>query len=190
MDRKYEFTGETKTEFGVTLHRIRALRAFGNVKANELGGWVEAEINLSQDGNAWVSGNARVSGNAQVCGDALVYGNARVYGDAQVSGNARVYGDAWVYGDARVYCDAWIYKQKHVFTKRNIGSRNDTTTFFRNMSREIFVVCGCFRGNIAEFESAVKKTHGNNQHAQDYAKAIEMAKIWIDLDGEGFETEE
>ena len=67
MSKKYELTNETKPlEGGTVLHRIRALRdipRFG-VKAGELGGFVEEENNLSQDGDAWVSDNAEVSGDA------------------------------------------------------------------------------------------------------------------------------
>lgn len=62
MNKKFELTTETKVVFGITLHRIRALVAFGSVEAGELGGWIEKEENLSADGNAWVSGNARVYG--------------------------------------------------------------------------------------------------------------------------------
>ena len=65
---KYEFTGETKVFFGVTLNRIRAvaaIAAFG-VAAGDLGGWIEREENLQVSGDAWVYGNARVSGNAWV----------------------------------------------------------------------------------------------------------------------------
>ena len=78
-EKKYELTNETKTLAGGTvLHRIRALRdipRFG-VKAGELGGFVEEENNLSQDGDAWVSGKARVSGGAEVSGNAKVFCNA------------------------------------------------------------------------------------------------------------------
>ena len=56
--KKYEFTGETKTVFGRTLHRIRAILDFGDVKAGDIGGWVEKESNLSHEGDAWVYGNA------------------------------------------------------------------------------------------------------------------------------------
>ena len=79
---KYEFTGETKVEFGVTFKRIRALVAIApiGIGVGDVGGWVEKESNLSQSvGNAWVSGNARVSDNARVYGDAWVYGNTWVY---------------------------------------------------------------------------------------------------------------
>ena len=66
MNRKYEFTGETRNWVGRTLHRIRAVRDFGDVKAGDLGGWSETESNLSNDGNAWVYGDARVSGRKHI----------------------------------------------------------------------------------------------------------------------------
>lgn len=55
---KYKITDETITHFGRTLHRIEALQDFGDVKAGGKGGYVEREINLSQSGNCWVSGDA------------------------------------------------------------------------------------------------------------------------------------
>ena len=78
--KKYELTSETKVINGVKLHRIKALNSFGRVEKGELGGWIESEKNLSQDGNAWVEGNATVSGNAWVEGNATVSGNAVVSG--------------------------------------------------------------------------------------------------------------
>ena len=70
---KYTLTAETKNYYGIVLHRVR-------YTDGSLGGWIEKESNLSQDGDA------------QVYGDALVYGDARVYGDALVCGDALVYG--------------------------------------------------------------------------------------------------
>ena len=96
--KKYEFTGETKEFCGRTLHRIRAVRDFGDVSAGEVGGWIEDGVNLSHYGDACVSGDACVYGDARVYGDAWVYGDACVSGDACVYGAARVYGDARVYG--------------------------------------------------------------------------------------------
>ena len=65
--KKFELTTEFITNaFGNKLFRINALVEFGDVKAGELGGYVEKEENVSQDGNAWVSGDARVYGNAWV----------------------------------------------------------------------------------------------------------------------------
>ena len=80
--KKYELTSETIKINGITLYRIRAIKSFSNVKAGDLGGWIEKEDNLSQIGNAWVYSNAKV------------YGNAKVFGDAQVSGKAQIFGNA------------------------------------------------------------------------------------------------
>lgn len=62
--KKFELTADRIEEKGVTLHRIKALIDFGDVKAGELGGYVEKEENLSQYGNAWVYRHAKVFGNA------------------------------------------------------------------------------------------------------------------------------
>lgn len=75
--KKFELTSEFITNiFGKKLFRVKALVEFGSVKAGELGGYIEKEENLSHNGNAWVSGDAKVSGNAWVYGDAWVSGNA------------------------------------------------------------------------------------------------------------------
>ena len=68
---KFKLTDEFKTVLGTKLFRIEATASFGNVNKGDKGGWVEKESNLSQDGNAWVYGDAEVSGNA------WVYGNAK-----------------------------------------------------------------------------------------------------------------
>ena len=122
--KKYELTNETKTLAGGTvLHRIRALRDIprSGVKAGELGGFVEGENNLSQDGDAWIFCNANVYGNAEVydnskvSGDTWIFGNAKVYGDAEVYGKAWVFCDAWVFGNAKVSGKAWVYGNARVF---------------------------------------------------------------------------
>ncbi len=108
--RKYELTEETKTLADNTvLHRIRALRDIPRygVKAGYLGGWIEKENNLSQDGDA--------CDNACVCGDALVSDNARVSRNACVSGNARVYGDA----DYMTFKNTWSSGRWFTYTRSN-----------------------------------------------------------------------
>lgn len=61
MNKKYELlVDDTITFLGWKLFRIKALISFGSVEAGELGGYVAKEGNLSHDGDAWVSGNARV----------------------------------------------------------------------------------------------------------------------------------
>jgi hypothetical protein len=74
--KKFILTDETIEMFGVTLHRIKAVRSFGNVNDGDLGGFVEKEENISENFEAWVYCNAKVWGNAKVSGNAEVSGNA------------------------------------------------------------------------------------------------------------------
>lgn len=63
--KKYELTAEFIEKWGKKLFRIKALIGFGSVEAGELGGYVEKEDNLAQNGNAWVFDDAEVCGNAE-----------------------------------------------------------------------------------------------------------------------------
>lgn len=156
--KKYELTGETKEIGGVTLHRIRALIDIPehDVKAGDLGGWIEAERNLSQNGEAWVTGSACVTGKALVTGE------------------ARVTGNAWVRGNARVM------ESSDCITIGAIGSRDDTTTFYRGTDGGIYVSCGCFSGSIDDFSAEVKQVHAGTKHERTYLLAIELAKAQIE----------
>ena len=197
--KKYELTDETIEVYGTALHRIKALKDFGNVKKGELGGYVESERNLSQEGNCWVCGNAKVCGDAEVCGNAWVFGNAEVYGNAKVYGNAWVDGNAWVfgnaevYGNAKVYGNAWVYGNAEVCGNakvcgdadyiiiKGLGSKYRNTTIFRT-KENIAVKCGCFYGTLAEFVDKVKETHGNSKFAKEYLALIDLVKIHFELE--------
>ena len=70
MEKKYILTDDVIDFNGHTLHRIKALRDFCDVKSGDLGGYIENENNLSQENNAWVTGSALVTGSAHVTGNA------------------------------------------------------------------------------------------------------------------------
>ena len=92
-------------------------------------------------------------------------------------------GNAWVFGNARVSGDAKICDKGHFLTIGPIGSRNATTTFFRDKDNEITVSCGCFLGKIDNFLQKVKETHGESKHGRAYRISAELAKEQIDLEG-------
>ena len=67
--KKYELLLDKSIEFmGRKLFRIKALVDIESkfVKVGDEGGYIEAEKNLDQSGDAWVSGNARVSGKYRI----------------------------------------------------------------------------------------------------------------------------
>ena len=89
MEKKFELISESKTIVlsdgsERTVYRIKALRDFADVKAGQLGGWVEKETNLSQAGNCFIYDDA------VVCDDAVVVEAAVVKDQAVVKDNARV----------------------------------------------------------------------------------------------------
>lgn len=102
--KKYELTTETEIVGGIILYRIRALRdiPLHHVKAGDLGGWIESERNLSQQGDCWVGENACICGDAVISEHALVEGKAQIYGNARVSHFAQINGDTHVSGDVSV----------------------------------------------------------------------------------------
>jgi hypothetical protein len=136
---KYEITNETRAIELKTVHRIRALKDFGDVKAGDYGGWVQTKNNLSQEGDCWIYDEAiamdmarikdnaklmnesRASGHAKILDSAILTNSAEafdrchIYGNAKIQGFAKVYGEAEVYGDtvmkdqARAHKSAWVY---------------------------------------------------------------------------------
>ena len=112
MEKKYELLDDNFEVLGFvekkTLYRIKALRDFGDVKAGELGGYIEKEENLSHEGNCWVYDNARVSCDARVYGDAQIRDNAKIYNYAQIYGNAIISNNANVKDYAHVYDNASV----------------------------------------------------------------------------------
>lgn len=105
--KKYELLPDPRMTLkdGTVLHRIRALRTFGEgflaVEAGELGGWVQSEDNLSQDGNCWVFNTAIVIEQARVSGDARIF-SSLIFGQARVSGSCSVFNDAQIGGTSVV----------------------------------------------------------------------------------------
>ena len=133
MDKKYELVKEDSIKFeGRSLFRIKALKDFQTIdgcviKVGDLGGYIQSENNLSQEGKAWVSDiacvsdnakvfdNAYVFNNACVCDNAKVFDNAYVFNNAFVCENACVYDNAYVYGNACVCSNAGVYGNACVF---------------------------------------------------------------------------
>ena len=171
MNKKYELTDETKEIGGITLHRIRALMDISRygVRAGDIGGWIEAESNLPQYGNAWVSDDARVCGNAWVSDDARVYGNAVVCGDA------RVYGEALVNGNAEVSGNAEVKSIRDYAVFKNGWSSGRWFTYTR--SNRMWRV-GCFHGTGEEL---IAKAYKDSELSGKCYEAIVRAQEAIDM---------
>ena len=114
-NQKYEITDIAHEKYPF-LHRIRALRDIGTeVKAGDLGGFVEHEGNLSFEpgDDAWVYNDAIIAGDgcadmgtilkvrAVVCGNAYASHGSVLFGDARAEDDTYIRG-ATLFGNARV----------------------------------------------------------------------------------------
>lgn len=72
------------------------------------------------------------------------------------------------------------------YTTEKIGSRSDNTFFYCGETyydkKNVQVACGCFSGDLHEFEKAVETKHGDNEYAQQYRKEIEKVKVLFELE--------
>ena len=172
MEKKFELTDNfVINAFGIKLFQIKCTKAFKYANEGDLGGYVEKEDNLSQSGDAWVSGNAWVYGDAQVSGNAWVSGDAQVYGDARVSGDAQVYGNARVENN-HMHCGFDCF-----------GSCNRHTHAYKTKGNKVEITCGCFRGSLEEFEKKVEETHKGTIYEKQYKAIINLIKIKFGIDG-------
>lgn len=142
MENKYLILKDDTIEYyGRTLHRIMALKDFGEVKTGTLGGYIEREYNLSQNGDCWIHDNAKVfddarvyenasiSGNVDICGNAKIYGHAGIYQNVTISGNAMIYGYARVMGRAKIYGKAKIHGNAEIQGEASI---NENAEIYEN----------------------------------------------------------
>lgn len=157
--KKYILTDITMEYVGHKLYRIKAVKNFSNIHKGDLGGWIEDEDNLSQEGECWVYHNAKVFGNAKLFENARVGNEAEVYGNAQVFGNALIYSHANVCDNAIVYDNAMVLNNASVYNNArvhdNVTVCDDAAVFGNAIVSDNAEVCG----NAKVFEYA--KVHEN-----------------------------
>lgn len=118
--KKFELTTESKEINGKTVYRIRSLIDFKGivaVKRECLGGFIEKEENLSQEGNCWIFDDSAVYGNARVHDNAILQCRAEVYGNSKIHGRAIISGSE-IRDDANI-CDAAVFNST-IYQNANI----------------------------------------------------------------------
>lgn len=113
MKPKYEISDVAHPRYP-WLHRVRALLGFRmGVCAGDLGGYVQSEENLSQEGNCWIFDNAIACDGSLVDQQAILAENAVARGSAMVSGTAAVRNNA-VIDDQAIVMAGMVCECAHV----------------------------------------------------------------------------
>ena len=107
--KKYSFTGISMIYKGHILNQIQALVDIPDrgIKANDLGGWLESDKNMSQEGTCWATGETKVMDRALICDDAFVKDSV-LDQSAKVSETARVI-NSYISGCAEVFNEALVF---------------------------------------------------------------------------------
>ncbi len=137
----YQDNGEKRH---VTLRQIVALQDFHDVQAGTLGGWVEDEQVLSQQGSCWiydensmVFGGSRIADSARISQPCTIYDGVDISGHAWVDGaeicrGARLSGNVLVQrsrvsGECLLGDDARILNGSEIIAARGLTLDNDAT---------------------------------------------------------------
>ena len=120
---------------------------------------IRALVNFGNVEKGDLGGFVEKEENLDQSGNAWVSGNAEVYGNAEVSGNAKVSGD-------------WDYA-----IVKGFGRYCRNTTFYRGQDGKIYVVCGCFHGDLEAFRGQVIDTHGDSKYAKEYLMIADLMEL-------------
>ena len=74
-------------------------------------------------------------------------------------------------------CDANLCGAKNILAVGPIGSRLDITYAVKYRDR-IMIKCGCFWGDLEQWQAQCRATHGDNSHAAAYAAAADFIRAY------------
>ena len=113
MNQKYEITDIVHPQYP-WLHRIRALRDVReDVHVGDLGGFVQSEENLSQEGQCWGANNAVAAEESYISGDAIMWDYSCARGCAVNSGKSRIGGEA-IIEDHAIVTSGYVHGNVHI----------------------------------------------------------------------------
>ena len=142
-----------------------------------------------------IYGNVSISGSTFIC-------NSKIFDCALITGNASIF-DTIIYekatitsgnisngiikGNANITCSIEL-NNDFLITSNNdfcmfagFGSANRSTYVYKLQNGEIEIACGCFFGNLSEFEEQVRETHNRTIYEKEYLTIIELIKLKFNL---------
>lgn len=158
--KKYEITEITHPKYP-WLHRIRArCQVNEQVGPGALGGYVQTEDNLSQDGTCWIYNQAICCEEAVVEDDGRMFDGTVARGSALISGDARMFERAVAEGNSSFFSGE--LKEDARLSGNAVVNRSDNglSPLIGRKSNVYGSVCGWFvvNDNIFEGEHYLNRT--------------------------------
>ena len=137
-NKKYEMLMDEENTIewkGHTLHRIRALRDFGDIRKGDIGGFVENENNLSHKGNCWIYDDAKAMDNSimydnsRICDkselhdDSRMYNYTRMYDYSELHNNSIMNDDSEMHDISKMYGNSIMYDYSEMYGDSELNNK-------------------------------------------------------------------
>ena len=158
--KKYEITEAAHPKYP-WLHRIRAIRQVNEqVSPGMLGGYVQTEDNLSQEGTCWIYDQAICCEEAAVADDGRMFDGAVARGSALIGGDARMFERAMAEGNSSFFSGELKEDARLAGNAVVQQSDNGLSPLIGGKSNVYGIVCGWFvvNDNIFEGEHYLNRT--------------------------------
>lgn len=193
---KYTLTSAKKDHFLLELYQIKALKNFTRsdgvkVKVGDLGGFVQSETNLSQDGTCWIDDTSIVRGTAKVGEGALILNSSLIKDNAVILGNVTVKNST--ISDEAMILDGCQISNSHIYDSPNITGRvqiaNSTIYGEAKISGEVRIGDSKISDEAIIKDKAIIENHciiggdcliNGNAHIKNHLSIHEFDKIHID----------
>jgi hypothetical protein len=172
---KYKLTNESIEFSGKTLYRIEALKHIcPGVNVGTLGGYVESEHNLDQEGRSWIHDNAKAWGNGQVKDNAQLKGESMIFENGSLTQEANAIGNTTIRKSAVVGGNAILNKHSYAATNTiYISGLEWNVTLCDNN-----IVMGCYTSTLQQFlDLTVEQVTNMNLDFFDIAGNEDAEKI-------------
>ena len=204
---KYEITNIEMNWNGHILHRIKALKEFTLINGKEihkgdLGGWVESENNLSQEGLCWIYDECKMYEYARRSENSIGYGNSQQYENSKQYGNSQQFGNSMQYGNSRQYVNSQQFGNSMQYgNSRQYGNSmqyGNSRQLGYSQQYEDSQQCGDSQQYGDSMQFGNSKQIGNSQqegNSQQYGNSIQLGYSIADKDmrlsgHSSFETED
>ncbi len=125
-ERKYRILeDDTIVVDDVTLYRIEAIRSFSNVPRGTLGGYIQAEKNLSHEGNCWIYNDAKAMDNSKVMKNGKMYNLSCIKDNARLLGNSKMYNNSIMKDFAVIKGEVYLYDNTKVSNNAKLSGLLD-----------------------------------------------------------------
>lgn len=124
-NKKYRLTDEKIEYKGRVLYRIQALRNFGDIKAGDLGGFVQSEYNLSHSGDCWIYNNAKAMDNSEVLHNSEMYDYSEMYDNAKMYDSSEMYDNSSMHDNSIMYDNSKMYNNSTMYDNSEINGYSE-----------------------------------------------------------------